>query len=677
MKSTKHWVLENKLMSVEIGTSTGEIVSLALKKKKFEMMEQGGFGRLEVYDEKKECLFPSGVRPLQKIKGRLSTKKEEKQLCVKKEFKGANFFIEEKFTLSKDRLHWSARIIKQKGKDRSLKVCFQVPFPLDHKRITAPLIEKRRWEVWAAITGAPFSSDMNYLRFSYGDESNRADVATIPALVFYNRSADIGISLIKPFEDYTPRMEFDLDRRKGYARITNEYLALRNSNSPYVSLNIVPHAGCFRASLAWMYKTYKQYFVPPSLKIYGQEGVMYYGLEAEEKYIAAWKKAFNLKWQEVQQTTASVGGYVSDKESWDFDCWKKFKRFKPVRNITHKKVDKYLEILRKYDVAGFMYFDVGDYVSGGEGKVPEKFAESVIHNDKNEKISLTARWAPSLLYHMDPDPDFQYGREMIRQLKMVKKKFPQMTGIFFDQALYQDFNFSRDDGMTMINNIPCFNTEISYIKFLKRMREILDKDKLTVFANNPAQIERSRYFDGVMAESDRDFLAYLCLSKPLVTIGGRNEKALQWCLKWGAFPHIPPILYEGSHLSEYVSHTPKKEDISLYKRYYQIIKYFYARSWVLEPHALELPEELDGNIFQTREGDYLVTLIPKEKEITKKKISLSIKLKKANSIRKAYLITVDKVGEQEIEFVKMKDKSILIELDSPLKFSAAAIKLGN
>ena len=90
MKSAKNWVLENKLMSVEIDSSFGEIVSLALKKKKFEMMEQGGFGRLEVYDGKKECLFPSGVKPLQEIKGRFSTKEKERQLCLKKEFKGAH-----------------------------------------------------------------------------------------------------------------------------------------------------------------------------------------------------------------------------------------------------------------------------------------------------------------------------------------------------------------------------------------------------------------------------------------------------------------------------------------------------------------------------------------------------------------------------------------------------------
>jgi hypothetical protein len=134
-------------------------------------------------------------------------------------------------------------------------------------------------------------------------------------------------------------------------------------------------------------------------------------------------------------------------------------------------------------------------------------------------------------------------------------------------------------------------------------------------------------------------------------------------------------LYEGSHTGEYVPNRPRAKDVVLYQRYYQIIKYFYARTWVLEPHALNLPDELDGNIFKTRDGDYLITLIPKTRQMSKKKIAVTVKLKEADSIRKADFITVDKTGASEIKFIKTKDNTIVIEMSTPLKFSAAAVKL--
>ena len=675
--SARNWILENELMRVEIGRAAGEMRSFSLKKKKFEMMEQGGFGQLQVYDELKECLYPARPRPLRRLHGNLSREAGFPRLSLIKEFKDADFQIEETFTMFKDRLHWSARIIKKRGGDRSLKICFKIPFPLDNQCITAPLIERRSWHVWAAITGAPFTSGRNLLRFSCHDVNDRPDDAALPALVFYNPRDDIGISFIKPFEDYTPKMVFDHDCRNGFASITHENMALRSGQAPYVSLNIIPHAGCYRAALAWMLNAYREYFTPPNPKIYDQEGVMYYGVEeVKEKYISAWKKAFNLKWEEISQAVnlANEGQYVPDKPSWTFDCWKKFPRFKTIRNITHAKVNNYLQMLKKHDVSGFIYFDVGDYVAP-HYIFPKQYDDSSVRNGKKWKQHLTAQWCPTIDYRMDPDPDLGFGREMIRQMEMVKKRFPHAAGIFFDQAAYRDFNYHRDDGRTMINNVPCFNTEISYQKFLKRMREILDRDGLTVFANHPCQIERARHFDGVMAESNNGYVPYFCLTKPLVTIGGRNEESLQWCLKWGAFPHIPPILYEGSHTSEYVPNQPRVKDVILYQRYYQIIKYFYARTWVLEPHALNLPDELDGNIFKTRDGDYLITLIPKTRQISKKKMAVTVKLKEVDSIRKADLITVDKTGAAEIEFIKTKDNTIVIEIDAPVKFSAAAVKL--
>jgi len=678
MKSSAgNWILENKFMHVEIDGATGALCSFCLRKKKFEMIPPGGCGALQVYDELKECAYPAAPRPVRKLAGTIGRKADMQRLVLKKEFAGADFRMEETFSLFKDRLHWSARIIKTHGGDRSLKICFNVPFPLNRKSITAPLIEKRPWHVWAPISGAPFTADTNYLRYSYHDENNRPDDASLPALVIYNPAADVGISFIKPFEDYTPKMVFDHDCRNGLVSIAHEYMALRGDHAPYVALNIVPHAGCYRAALAWMLKTYRQYFIPPNAKIFDQEGVMYYGVEeVPEKYISAWKKAFNLKWEEIQQATntAHAGQWVPDKPSWTFDCWIKFRRFKPIHGITHARVNNYLKMLKKHEVAGFIYFDIGDYIPPNDD-FPKRYGNAFARSAKNEIMSINPGWAPSTVYRMDPDPDLGYGREMERQLKMLRTRFPQAAGIFFDQALYRDFNYHRDDGLTMINNVPCCNTAISYQKFLKRMRKILDKDGLTVFANNPTQIERARYFDGVMAEGDRDYLAYLCLTKPLVTISGRDEKALQWCLKWGAFPHIPPILYEGSHLKEYVPNKPRAKDVVLYKRYYQIIKYFYARTWVLEPYALNLPPELDGNIFKTRDGDYLITLIPNVRRISKRKILITVKLKEAPSIKKARLITVDKTGAREVEFAKTNDNTIIVAMNSPVQFSAAAVIL--
>jgi hypothetical protein len=172
-----------------------------------------------------------------------------------------------------------------------------------------------------------------------------------------------------------------------------------------------------------------------------------------------------------------------------------------------------------------------------------------------------------------------------------------------------------------------------------------------------------------MSEGVCEQLAFLTLAKPLVLCGSGSvdvgEPAFKWCLKYGAFPHVAPL---GRDLETFrLNEAPLPTDlIRIYQKYLPLVEFMRGKKWVLTPHALTLPEEHDGNIFETQDGNYIVTVMSKERSVLENKkrgetVSVRIRVRGGKRIRRAELLSVDSPGAQRVGLAR-KGKDIFFKV---------------
>jgi len=253
---------------------------------------------------------------------------------------------------------------------------------------------------------------------------------------------------------------------------------------------------------------------------------------------------------------------------------------------------------------------------------------------------------------LNPDPASKWGRHILAQLERAFRECPECAGVMFDQTCYHSYDFSRDDGMTMLNNRPCFDTHGAYLAMKDKVVKILRKYGKTTFTNGPYNVEIQRGLDGIMAEGGLvemvAMFSYMTLAKPMMTLPhnrpiGDTELILKHCLKYGAFAGTR------EHLMSKPRVNISKEELRIYRRYMPLIEQLRGRRWVLHAHALSLPGGYDGNIFRNPRGRYVVTMYPVE--------SLSADRRNAVGPRRVTLRLPDVKGLRRVTWLSTETRS--------------------
>ena len=335
---------------------------------------------------------------------------------------------------------------------------------------------------------------------------------------------------------------------------------------------------------------------------------------------------------------------------------------KSAYRVTQQKIKEHINLLHKYGVNVFIYWQVSDcYEKYAEEKFPESISRDETENPYN---------AWGLCHLMNPDFRLPWARHSIKQAKKLLDAYPEVDGFFIDCLANEKFDFAHEDGTTMVNGKRSYTMSFGYMKTLETVCEMLHKKGKATFGNTPVNVEVQKDIDGLMSES-LDWLGmvgYSGLAKPvlLLTMYSTIEQAeasLKACLKYGAFFH--PL------------HFQKAEFMKLCELYLPLIELLRGKRWVLTAHALTLPEGIDGNIFQGRGGDYLVTLLSKEKSaLDKGKFSENIvvetTLRDAGEIKSVYIFSVDYRGCSKIDFAR---KGKRIKVDLPKHGTASVVVL--
>ena len=534
-----------------------------------------------------------------------------------------------------------------------------------------PCLGWARQVFWAAA-GAPFDAVQRPPGFLYGHE------AELPLVTVYDAERDVGLSVMAPLELRKPELTVALDWDAGVLRLSFRHLRFGGDAHTRTGLWLVCQPGCWRPGLAWMLERYPSYFETHPRLLAG-EGLFagcYLRCDPGMVYPQRWQD-LGASWVESHSFWPFYGLYVPDREPWcmippehrktaaDLEAWEKGEA--PGLPMTGQWMRDYI---RAFHERGIQYYA---YVNTTEAWLPyadKYFADSVVRRTAAPEYGGMAI--------MNAYEGTAWGAHAREQVRRTVECFPEQDGLFLDQNCYRTWHVAGDDGVSMLNGKPCCQISFAQEQMLELMHRLTAPHGMAIWTNfGGVGIECARYVHGIMSEAGRprpQRLQYLCLARPMV-IGfhaptdERIEERFKLCLACAAFPPV-------------FGHTDANR--ALVGKYVPLLNKLRGRRWVLYPHALELPDGLEGNIFSVPDGDYAVTLIAPDASqlrardssagtgLVRRDLPIRVRVPDAGRLRHAYAVSGDYLGPVELPLQTSGDR---IELTVPAHLASTMIVL--
>jgi hypothetical protein len=85
--------------------------------------------------------------------------------------------------------------------------------------------------------------------------------------------------------------------------------------------------------------------------------------------------------------------------------------------------------------------------------------------------------------------------------------------------------------------------------------------------------------------------------------------------------------------------------VEIYEKYLPLVELMRGKKWVLHARALTLPPRHDGNIFETRDGNYVVNVMSQERSMREgeepQTVTVRVRLPEGVNVSQAELMGVD------------------------------------
>lgn len=553
----------------------------------------------------------------------------------RKTFLGAEFVVAETYTITGDHVRWDVKVSKTKGADRTLRVIQVVPLPLGP------------YQGWSAISDAPFSiKPYTPFAIEYG-QSVSGSVGEvrwrtlIPSVVFYSQQKKRAISFTHPFEvpavrirflnNTSAKADFHWNSRlyppeeRPYLQVVNEYLGLRDNKDVETSLLIASHDANWRPALGWIYSKYREYF-DPDPKFDQWDGVYVHGYdlmkdsysEADRRKILEYRRKHGALWEEQHGHFPWYGLMIPKPE---VKTWMSESHPREGFTNSREKIAAHARLNNEYGIGTYIYYNITE----AEYWYAEKEFSSDIAKDENG-IPIGAYKAADhpgkrACWLMHADPTSPFGKHMIAQAKEMVEAYPALGGFFWDvYGRSYMFDFAHDDGITMVNNKPAYYTGFMFERMMQQhIGPMLRAKGMGFTVNKPTTIVHCKGIDGVMSRERTPDMevppwivaqAYTGLNRHVMILdggsGGHAEKLLLNCLRYGMF--YSQISSRGEDRKPLTpAQIAANEKIA--ETYLPFIQRFRGKKWVFHPRALELPKHTDGNIFRSKDGSVIITMV--------------------------------------------------------------------
>jgi len=520
---------------------------------------------------------------------------------------------------------------------------------------------------WAAI-GAPWKASDRPLGFKYGFH------AELPLATVYSETDDAGLTVAAPLELRKPDLNAHLDWAAGTLRFYYRHLRLGEPYEAKVGLWLLGHAGCWRPALAWLLRRYPSYFESHPRLLAGEglyQGAFLRCDPSGKAYPQRWREA-GISWVESHSFWPFYGLYIPDKDPWriilpkdkktpeDFAAWEQGKE--PGMPMSRQWIRDYI---RAFHDGGIQYYS---YLNDTEAWLP--------YADKYFADSIVRRMAAPLYGGMAVLNAYEgtsWGKHIREQFRRTVECFPEQDGVFLDQNCYRGFHFGADDGVSMRQGKLCCQISFAQEQMLEHIHKLTTPLNMAVWTNmGSVGVECARYVHGIMSEAGRprpQRLQYLCAARPLV-IGAHDltakgcEERLKMCLSCGAFP----------------APWQHKEPVErLRAKYLPLLEMLKGRRWLLNAHAVRLPDGVEGNAFSVPNGDVLVPFIsPRASQVSpgrtpfQHSLPVTVRVPDPAAIRCAYLRSGDWFGAVDLP---LRRNGLDFELTVPAHLASSLIVL--
>ena len=627
--------ISNPAGKLSVETKTGFIRSLSWNGKNTDLFKQlrqnipGYIGGIRIYDELEKKWYSDHTSSFKVSDFKAGSKK----ISFKKDYKGSSFLVKITFTAEKDSLDWAVEIEKKSRKtaDRGLRVYFFLPMIAG-------------WEVWAPAFKGEFTFDgMTSFEYMYGQIPGVGNhEITVPVISHFSKELDIGFSVIVPYDKKVPASKFQFQNgekcfnwgnqekddieKNPVLEVVNYYIGVTGNRKLKTSCKIFLHEGDWRPGLGLPFEKYKEYFVPETKTVYKNEGIAQCCTPHLTERMLKERK-LGVKFLEFHGHFAWYGCYFPEEKSWrpfypvlqDIckkrgqmslqECWKKTltmtrkeleEMFPDVENIEFSRefIKKELKKLKRAGINVFWYINYSD------GFVPwaERYFKSSLAKNEKGELAPSGYFSHHLL---NPDIKLPFAKYMLKTVKNIFREYPMLDGFFLDCFRHYEIDFAHDDGITVVNNKPCYSVNFAFDEINTKIHDILVKTGRNNYANKPQTIRCMKSVDAQLLEGDGDIseekFFYLSLAKPFFYYWTSNnqsdEENLRRAVVLGGFPRA----------ADYNQNSKEKETlfqnlVALYKKYLPLYEHFRERVLCFEPDPLRVPAGMRGKLYTVKDG---------------------------------------------------------------------------
>lgn len=442
---------------------------------------------------------------------------------------------------------------------------------------------------------------------------------------------------------------------------------------------LTPHTGDWRPGLAMVQKRYPEFFtsndaVRRADGKYAMSGYTDVSNPEEKKKLIEQVhdvKQRDVTWQQMHVNFPFYGVYVPDRKTWPIIIDRndilysdyreqKVPRVPSIHRNSVENMRNTIEVWRKAGLQSYVYFNAFDC---WEQFAREQFPDDRAHGRDGKVYSF---W--KYCNTMNPKVGTAWRKHIEDQAVRLIELFPESNGIFWDMASYANrIDYSADDGSSMVSDQKACYLGHSMDSLLEKITRLAHERGKGIWVNGPTCTEAAKHVDGVMCEGSSPWwagtLAYWGLNRPMLMLmydasPAAQERKMKMCLAMGYQP---------------AAGTPEID-----ARWDPMFRVLRNKKWVLSPWALDLPEGMDGNIFENARGQFLVSLVSPhasrhdENSKPSHDVSCTVRLPAGKAIRRAISLSPGENGEQKLHW---KQDRQTIHLNVPTHHIATLIVL--
>lgn len=475
----------------------------------------------------------------------------------------------------------------------------------------------------------------------------RGGQLSIPMVCFYDQTRDIGFTIAGHIEAPTPA--FSCDTREDKAVVRRKIL-VGPGNSVTIRQFIIRHEGCWRPGLRWVRDAYPDYFMVPDATVEATHGCFVYSNTADEKLCDEFAR-FKVKNVEIHWTCPFFGKSVPEEDPWVKmidDKWNTVKRTTdpaaPPEDAPYADIKRYVsrvmkptgrcddvrDFIRKLKARGmqtYMYFNPTE---SWEFFATQEFPDCI---QRRPDGSPRMTWFDHVV--MDCRPESRWGQYLCDEVQRMLELYPEADGIFMDQSASDPDDFR-------------------VYRITDAVSKIAARAGKTCYWNGPYMVDLLKNTVGLLGELgplQGERIKWLTVGNKVCCGLGHTEAQYQRNLLNGLWPPAPSLTHaRGFRVSDSSAYSkPIPEELErMHRNYMHLYEQFPGKTWFLGPNPLDVPDGVQGNIFESRNGEYLVPLIVPGYDIAKgvyaRNVVVSVRVPDADRIRAAYIRSVNLPG---------------------------------